>query len=323
MNRKELREMCRFYMQELLERPEGMIKDDEAAETDLNNLMNIAQHSVEIDLIPHIPDWFRKKFLFSITVDKGDYHIEDDLSVTDFMRMEDIYHNESGQKPQGLLYVKPDQLQQHDIAVGEKGDPKVWLWEAKLTVGLRPVPSATIAERYKAYYFFKIPNLKYDDADIDEEKIGTGDGTTLVFTHTALKIPVKKSSVKITYTISTTEYEATDDGAGVITGTSCSGTIDYETGEISLTFTSAPDDTEDILLDATATNKHIISALPEVVHELIPIDAVKRCNLASEDDVRNVDTFYKEQRNKAINNLFLIEPSLSSRARPPLEEVVR
>ncbi|GAH75581.1 unnamed protein product, partial [marine sediment metagenome] len=31
MNRKELREMARFYMQELLERPEGLIKDDEAA----------------------------------------------------------------------------------------------------------------------------------------------------------------------------------------------------------------------------------------------------------------------------------------------------
>jgi len=322
MNRKELREMARFYMQELLERPEGLMKDDEAAETDLNNLINIAQHSVEIDLIPHIPEWFRGNFLFSITADKGDYHIEDDLSVTDFLRMEDIYHNESGQKPQGLLYVKADQLQQHDITVGEKGDPKVWLWEARLTVGLRPIPSATIAERYKAYYFFKIPELKYDDADITDEKIATGDGSTLVFTHTSLKIPVKKSTVKIKYTI-TTEYEATDDGAGVITGTNCTGTIDYETGEISLTFSTAPDDTKDILLDATATNKHIISALPEVVHELIPVDAVKRCNIASQDDVRNIDTFYKEQRNKAMDRLFSIEPSLSSRARPTLEEMVR
>jgi len=92
MNRKELREMSRFYMQELLERPEGLMKDDEAAETDLNNLINIAQHSIEIDLIPHIPEWFRGNFLFSIEADKGDYHIEDDLSVTDFLRMEDIYH---------------------------------------------------------------------------------------------------------------------------------------------------------------------------------------------------------------------------------------
>ncbi|GAH72210.1 unnamed protein product, partial [marine sediment metagenome] len=167
------------------------------------------------------------------------------------------------------------------------------------------------------------PDLKYDDADITDEKIGTGDGSTLVFTHTALKIPVKKSSVKITYTISTTKYEAPDDGAGVITGTNCSGTIDYETGEISLTFTSAPDDQTEIILNATATNKHVISALPEIVHELIPVDAVKRCNIASQDDVRNIDAFYKEQRTKAMDRLFSIEPSLSSRARPPLEEMVR
>ncbi len=315
--------MARFYMQELLERPEGLMKDDEAAETDLNNLINIAQHSVEIDLIPHIPEWFRGNFLFSIEADKGDYHIEDDLSVMDFLRMEDIYHNESGKKVQGLLHVKADQLQQHDIGVGEKGDPKVWLWEARLTVGLRPIPSSTIAERYKAYYFFKIPELEYDDADIADEKIGDGDGSTLLFTHTALKIPVKKSSVKIKYTISTTEYEATDDGAGVITGTNLSGTIDYETGAIALTFSTAPDDQTEIILNGTATNKHVISALPEIVHELIPIEAVKRCNIASQDDVRNIDAFYKEQRNKAMDRLFSIEPSLSSRARPPLEEMIR
>jgi len=323
MNRKELREMCRFYMQELEERPEGLIKDDEAAETDLNNLINIAQRSIQVDLMPYIPEWFRGNFLFSIDADKGDYHIEDDLSVTDFLRMEDIYHNESGKKPQGLTHVKLDQLQQHDITIGEKGDPKVWLWEARLTVGLRPIPSATIAERYKAYYFFKIPNLKYDDADITDEKIADGDGSTLVFTHTSTKIPVKKSTVKIKYTISTTEYEAADDGNGLITGTNLSGTINYETGAISLTFTTAPDDETEIILNATATNKHVISALPEIVHELIPIDAVKRCNIASQDDVRNIDAFYKEQRNKAMEKLFSIEPSLSSRARPTLEEMVR
>jgi len=322
MNRKELREMARFYMQELLERPEGLMKDDEAAETDLNNLINIAQHSVEIDLIPHIPEWFRGNFLFSIEADKGDYHIEDDLSVMDFLRMEDIYHNESGKKPQGLLHVKADQLQQYDITVGEKGDPKVWLWEARLTIGLRPIPSSAVAERYKAYYFFKIPDLKYDDTDITDEKIGDGDGNIKVFAYTSTKIPVKKSSVTITYTITSTE-EATDDGAGVITGTSCTGTIDYETGEISLAFTTAPDNETEVIFNATATNKHVISALPEVIHELIPVDAVKRCNIASQDDVRNIDAFYKEQRTKAMDKLFSIEPSLSQRARLPLEETVR
>ncbi|MBA7537611.1 hypothetical protein ES705_29880 [subsurface metagenome] len=145
----------------------------------------------------------------------------------------------------------------------------------------------------------------------------------MFFTHTALKIPVKKSSVKITYTITETEYEATDNGEGVITGTNCTGTIDYETGTISLIFSTAPDDQTEIILNGTATNKHIISALPEIVHELIPIEAVKRCNIASQDDVRNIDAFYKEQRNKAMDRLFSIEPSLSSRARPPLEEMIR
>jgi len=239
MNRKELREMSRFYMQELLERPEGLIKDEDAAETDLNNLINIAQHSVQVDLIPYIPEWFRKSFLFSIEANIGDYHIEDDISVTDFLRMEDIYHNESGKKPQGLTYIKADQLQQYDITVGEKGEPKVWLWEARLTIGLRPIPSSTILSRYKAYYFFKIPDLNQD-----------------------------------------TEHSP------------------YE-------------------------NKFAIPPFPDITQELIAIDAVKRSNIASEDDVRNIDAFYKEHLTKAKDKLFSIEPSLSSRARPTLEEMVR
>jgi len=323
MNRKELREMSRFYIQELVERPEGLIKDDYTAETDLNNLINAAQNTVEIDLIPYIPDWFRKNFLFSIEANKGDYHIEDDLSVADFLRMEDIFHNESGKEAQGLIYVKPNQIHQHGIRVGEKGDPKVWLWEEMLTVGLRPIPSATVAERYKAYYFFKIPDLKYDDVDMTDEKIADGDGSTLVFNHTTSKIPVKKSSVKIKYTILTTEYEATDDGLGVITGTNLAGTIDYETGAISLTFTTAPDDETAIVLNAKATNKHVVSALPGVMHELIAIDVAKRCNIASQDDVRNIDTFYKMQRNEAVNKLFSIEPSLSRRGSLSVEEMTR
>lgn len=88
---------------------------------------------------------------------------------------------------------------------------------------------------------------------VSGEKIGTGDGSQKTFNHTALRLPVKPSTVVVKYTISSTDYEATDDGQGAISGTECSGTINYTTGAVSLTFTTAPDDTTDITIDYDCT----------------------------------------------------------------------
>lgn len=52
--------------------------------------------------------------------------------------------------------------------------------------------------------------------------------------------PVAKGRLEVVYTISAVEYTATDDGGGVITGTLATGTINYDTGAIAVTFTGTP-----------------------------------------------------------------------------------
>lgn len=77
----------------------------------------------------------------------------------------------------------------------------------------------------------------------------TGDGKTTVFTYTTARKPVIAGSVRIGYTIGATALVGTDQGDGTITGTSITtGTINYTTGAISLTFAIAPDNATAISL---------------------------------------------------------------------------
>ncbi len=78
------------------------------------------------------------------------------------------------------------------------------------------------------------------------ETVGTGDGSTTSFSATLATTPVDEDSLEIAYTIGGTDYTATDDGDGNISGTDCTGTIDYDTGALSLTFSTAPDNGSDI-----------------------------------------------------------------------------
>jgi hypothetical protein len=74
------------------------------------------------------------------------------------------------------------------------------------------------------------------------EILGIGDGVDLTFDYLIdpSRCPVRSGHVLITYLIGGTTFVATDDGLGVITGTNCTGTINYSGGDISLTFTQAP-----------------------------------------------------------------------------------
>jgi len=81
--------------------------------------------------------------------------------------------------------------------------------------------------------------------EIEEESIGTGDDTTLVFTgDDSGKVsnpPLRPYTVKI---LVDNEFVATDNGSGTLTGTlldsSSTNTIDYDTGALTVTFTTAP-----------------------------------------------------------------------------------
>lgn len=83
-----------------------------------------------------------------------------------------------------------------------------------------------------------------------KDNVGTGDGTTSqVIANTLAETPVEASSVTVNFTRAATPVTATDDGAGVITGTGVTGTIDYTTGAISLTFATAIDNDTDVIVD--------------------------------------------------------------------------
>lgn len=169
MNRLAIRNYARFLWDELKELPEGMIKDEDEDEFDLNELINISQQNVSLDLIQIIPQYFRKTFLITRTVNKWEYNLVTDLSVTDFLMMEDIFHNESGKKPHGLTYIEPDQLYEFVGSINETGEPKVWFWEEEGVIGLKPIPSSTVADRYKGYYFYKLPDLNEDETHTPSE----------------------------------------------------------------------------------------------------------------------------------------------------------
>ena len=89
--------------------------------------------------------------------------------------------------------------------------------------------------------YIKTANDKYENESLSGSGSGpyTGqDGGKL------LHPPVKKETVTVKYAFGGIDYEATDDGNGNITGTNVSdGSINYETGEISITFSDTPDST--------------------------------------------------------------------------------
>lgn len=67
--------------------------------------------------------------------------------------------------------------------------------------------------------------------------VGTGNGTATTFTATLTPNPDRPSSIKV---FNAGVQVATDDGNGNVSGTGVSGTINYTTGALSVTFTTAP-----------------------------------------------------------------------------------
>lgn len=87
----------------------------------------------------------------------------------------------------------------------------------------------------------------------------TADGTKTSFSGTLTSNNIKESSITFTAVVGASDIEITDDGAGVLDGDggNITGTIDYTTGNWTLDFTTAPDDTTDITVDyiyLTASN---------------------------------------------------------------------
>jgi hypothetical protein len=105
-----------------------------------------------------------------------------------------------------------------------------------------------VVENSETIYINGTPSSSVTE-DIEGEIIQTADGSTTTFHHTTAEKPLKQNSVTVHYTINSTVYAVTDDGAGNISGSELSGTVDYENGVIDLTFTTAPDADTNITMD--------------------------------------------------------------------------
>jgi hypothetical protein len=80
---------------------------------------------------------------------------------------------------------------------------------------------------------------------VTSESIGTANGTTATFTHTAAHLSVVPGTV----TITAGSVVATDDGNGNLTGTGiAAGTINYGTGVLSITYSVDPPNTTPITM---------------------------------------------------------------------------
>lgn len=100
-------------------------------------------------------------------------------------------------------------------------------------------------------------NLEYlttQNNSYTNEVVGAGNGSTKTFNaHTCSHPPILPGSVQINYTIGGTVYHAVDDGVtGALTGTDLtSGSINYATGAILLTFSTAPDNSTNVTVNYT------------------------------------------------------------------------
>lgn len=86
-------------------------------------------------------------------------------------------------------------------------------------------------------------------AEITGEVIATGDGTTKDFAVTLKGAPVRPHKGVKVYLASDASVKAIDDGEGNLYGNGVSGTINYQTGAVTLHFEKAPAKGDNILAD--------------------------------------------------------------------------
>lgn len=110
----------------------------------------------------------------------------------------------------------------------------------------------------------------YASAKISDELLTAADGSTVTYEALSLNnTPVRPQSVVVKYTISGTDYEAPDDGSGVVSGAYMNGTVNYTTGVVNLYFQTgySPSISDDIYADYQV-NLETSSDIREITSEL-------------------------------------------------------
>lgn len=103
-------------------------------------------------------------------------------------------------------------------------------------------------------------NENYTNEIITDEEIGTGDGSTKAFEGFLAFTPVRPSTVAIT----AGSVKIADDGNGTLIGTGVTGTVDYSTGRVTITFSTAPEDSVTIDADYDYDLEFAPSTIPQI-----------------------------------------------------------
>lgn len=105
--------------------------------------------------------------------------------------------------------------------------------------------------------------------NIENALIAYADGSNLTYTGNFNVINISPSTLTISYYIGGSNYTATDDGAGNITGTNLNGTIDYAAGTYTLNFTTAPDNNTNITASYNVAKDDFVSQLKDRISETV------------------------------------------------------
>jgi hypothetical protein len=106
-----------------------------------------------------------------------------------------------------------------------------------------------VVKRFELQYYDKDSDTLLEPQFIPPlETIGTGDGSEVNFSATLERPPVLEDTPVVQTVIGSSTEIGLDDRAGNIIGDKVSGTLNYTTGDISLTFTDPPDNGEDVTI---------------------------------------------------------------------------
>lgn len=138
------------------------------------------------------------------------------------------------------------------------------------------------------FIFLKFATAPDDDTNITADYDYGVDVATV--TDTLENVPVIPRTVTVVATVGAAAKTGTDDGYGNISGTGISGTVNYESGAITITTTAAIDDGEDVVCDysyGSTLDKHIPAAI--LVNDVDATSADVSAEIALVGEYRDAD----------------------------------